>query len=266
MRLLDLFCCEGGAALGYTRAGFTVYGVDHVPQPRYPYPFAQADALELLERLLAGELVEFIHPDGQLELLTLDDFAVIHASPPCQAHSTITPDYALERHVDLIDPTRVLLERTGLPWVIENVEGAAQAMRDWVRLCGSSFGLRVRRHRLFESNVFLMGLGCDHKRQGIAVGVYGSHGDASYTYRRNGMQRGRKARNAAEAADVMGIPWASWHGATQAIPPAFAEFIGVQLAEHVRDHAGRGSAGVSGAAVGLEAPSGPEFAQADVPA
>lgn len=212
-RLLDLFCCEGGAAMGYSLAGFEVVGVDIVPQPRYPFEFVQADALE------------YVAEHGR-------DFDAIHASPPCQAHSTITPDKS--KHVDLIPATRAALQATGLPYVIENVQGARGALLDPVLLCGSTFGLGVRRHRLFESNVFIPAMVCRHAEQGVPVGVYGDHADTHST-RPDGTSRGRKAHTLEEAREAMGMPWASWHGCTQGIPPVFTEWIGAELVSILAD-------------------------------
>src|SRR5262245_32328515 len=138
-RLLDLFCGAGGAAVGYDRAGFQVVGVDIAPQPNYPFTFGEADALEYLKWIV-------------LPSLGARKFAAIHASPPCQRWSTKTRNP--ERHPDLIEPVRVLLESTGLPYVIENVPDAP--LRDPVQLCGSSFGLGVQRHRSFETNFPLL--------------------------------------------------------------------------------------------------------------
>jgi DNA (cytosine-5)-methyltransferase 1 len=210
-RLLDLFCCEGGAGMGYHRAGFEVVGIDKLPQPLYPFEFHQADA------------IEYVREHGH-------KFDVIHASPPCQAHSTITPDKS--KHTDLIPATRAALLDVGRPFVIENVEGAKRALIDPVRLCGSSFGLRVRRHRWFEASVHLWSMPCMHESQGTPVGVYGDHADG-VTRRPDGTSRGVKAQTVPEARNAMGMPWASWHGATQAIPPAYTEFIGRQLMEHL---------------------------------
>ena len=122
VRCLDLFCCEGGAGMGYHLAGMEVTGVDIAKQPRYPFAFAQADALEFLR--------EF----G-------DEFDFIHASPPCQGYSHLTPAANRGDHAKLIPAVRELLEASGKPWVIENVQGARRELRDPVMLCGSMFGL-----------------------------------------------------------------------------------------------------------------------------
>lgn len=175
-RLLDLYSCAGGAAMGYHRAGFDVYGVDKDAQPRYPFAFHQGDALVVLRRLVLGEAVPFTHRDGTVEWLTLADFDVIHASPPCQIYS-ITNAMTRTDHPDLLAPTRDVLVAIGKPYVIENVPGAP--MRDYMVLCGSEFGLRandvdgvplaLRRHRWFESNVWLFGAGgCKHDETRVA--------------------------------------------------------------------------------------------------
>jgi DNA (cytosine-5)-methyltransferase 1 len=142
-RLLDLFCGAGGAAMGYSRAGFEVVGVDIAPQPHYPFEFHQADALAFLLRDM--------------------HFDAIHASPPCQHYSSATAWRGdRDKHPDLIDPVRKLLKAVGLPWVLENVEAAPLT---GVVLCGSQFNLKVRRHRGFETSwTFDMGLrpACQH--------------------------------------------------------------------------------------------------------
>lgn len=231
--LLDLFCCQGGAAKGYADAGFDVIGVDLHEQPRYPYPMRVADALDLLRTILDGKGFA-VYQNGMKRVVWGSDIAAIHASPPCQALSTITPDKS--KHVNLIPEVRELLDQTGLPYVIENVEGARPHMLKPVRLCGSAFGMQVRRHRLFESNVPLMSTPCDHKSQGPVYGVYGSHGDNSHTYLRpDGTGRGRRASNVEHARELMGMPWADWHGCTQAIPPAYTEHIGGQLLAHIQE-------------------------------
>lgn len=224
--LLDLFCCEGGAAKGYADAGYDVFGVDKDPQPLYPFWFHQGDVLEVLDRLRSGLGVKFVHPDGRRRVLFIEQIAAVHASPPCQAHSTITPDQS--KHLDLIPDVRGRLQGWRQPWVIENVEGAKSALVNPTRLCGSSFALKVRRHRYFESSVPLVGLACDHKHQGTPVGVYGALRSRHWT-RPNGASRGRKAISLEEAREAMGMSWASWEGCTQAVPPAYTEFIGRQL-------------------------------------
>lgn len=214
-KLLDTFCCAGGAGTGYSRAGFDIIGVDLNPQPNYPFEFIQGDA------------IEFIREHGH-------EFDVIHASPPCQAYSSITPDAARSRHAQLIEPTREALEGTGRLWVIENVAGAKKHLVKPARLCGSSFGLRVRRHRYFETNWGMTGSVCDHKAQGEAVGVYGSHPDRKRHLRPDGSSRGVKATSAEDASDALGgVDWMVWREMAECIPPAYTEFIGGQLMQQL---------------------------------
>ena len=201
-KLLDLFSGAGGAGMGYHRAGFDVTGVDLHPQPEYPFAFLQADVMTIS---FAG-------------------FDAVHASPPCQAYSRIREVFktAKRDHPELIEPIREKLIASGLPYVIENVVGSP--LISPLVLCGSSFGLRVRRHRLFESNLFMLGPSCSH---GIerSIAVYGDHpqtpGDKSYNINR--------ARTLAEGRAAMGIDWMTWRSLTQAIPPAYTEHIGRQL-------------------------------------
>lgn len=203
-RLLDLFCKAGGAGAGYHRAGFDVVGVDIEPQPNYPFEFHQGNALDV-----------WWLPDG-----ITGGFDAIHASPPCQRYMTGgLVDRA--KHPDLIGPTRELLKRTGLPYVIENVPGAP--LRHDIMLCGSMFGLDVRRHRYFESNRPLdpWTPPCDHSRR--VVGVYGHpHGEA-------GASPGMLPSNLDTWSRAMGIDWMTAPELAAAIPPAYAEFVGARL-------------------------------------
>jgi DNA (cytosine-5)-methyltransferase 1 len=245
-RLLDLFCCEGGASKGYDRAGFQVYGLDlfqKFSRKRYPFPSYQGDALDALRRLLAGDTLPFTDQDGTVEWLTLADFAAIAASPPCQFYS-ITKHSHSNQHPDLIDPVRALLDATGLPYVIENVPGAP--LRSPLTLCGTEFNLtatdedgqrlHLKRHRLFESNVLLLGAGgcrcAEFKRRGFGVGgVYsgGSVDKAHAKYvRRGGYTPAKHVREA-----LIGADWMTLDGLSQSIPPAYAEHIGQQLIAHV---------------------------------
>lgn len=198
-RLLDLFCGAGGASMGYYRAGFEVVGVDKEPMPNYPFEFHRGDALS--------------YP--------LDGFDAIAASPPCQAYSTLNRFNGVE-YPDLYEPTRERLEAAGVPWVIENVIGAPY--RSGVVLCGSMFGLRVRRHRNFETSFLVFPPACDHAAQGRPTGVYG-HGQF---YWENGEKQWRNVPRA-EAEEAMGIDWMSRAELSEAIPPAFTEFIGLAL-------------------------------------
>lgn len=215
MRLLDLFCGAGGAAMGYHRAGFEVVGVDIKPQPNYPFEFHQADAMEWLQ----GEV-------GPNYLLR-DAFDVVHASPPCQAYSEGGRRYPDRQalHPRLIAPVREALMALGVPYVIENVMGALPEMRSPLMLHGGLFGLEVVRARLFESNVLLMA-GRDAKPT-KAVGVYGERPDGRILNSK--YPRIRAASSIDEARAAMGIDWMTWPEITQAIPPAYTEWIGRQL-------------------------------------
>ena len=136
MRLLDLFCCAGGAGMGYSRAGFDVVGVDIAPQPRYPFEFIQAEA------------IEYVKAHGH-------EYDAIHASPPCQASSALTKGTNRGRiYEDLIPQTRAALGASGRPYVIENVQGSD--LRRDATLCGEMFGLAVIRHRYFEVSGFAL--------------------------------------------------------------------------------------------------------------
>jgi DNA (cytosine-5)-methyltransferase 1 len=212
-RLLDLFSGAGGAGMGYHLAGFDVVGVDKEPMPRYPFEFHQADALEYL--------ADHGHK-----------FDAIHASCPCQSFLNLgAVNRALGRTYDypnLIGPTRELLIAIGKPYVIENVESARGHLVNPVRICGTALDLPLRRHRLFESNVPMFGLACQHKRFNVprywtgwrpngehrlstVVQVYGNGGDSH------------------EWPAAMGIDWMNRDELAEAIPPAMTEFIGLQL-------------------------------------
>jgi DNA (cytosine-5)-methyltransferase 1 len=215
-RLLDLFAGAGGAAVGYHRAGFDVVGVDLAPQPRYPFAFVQADALD------------YCREHGH-------EFDAIHASPPCQAYSalSVVNRKRASNHPRLIEPARRVLQDTGIPYVIENIVGAP--LNTTIQLCGSSFGLRVRRHRRFESNVMLFAPHCRHSDQGRPVGVFGDHPESAPLKahaRGGGFNR---ADSIEDARDAMGIDWMEWSELTQAIPPAYTEWIGGFLLAWLRE-------------------------------
>ncbi len=249
-RLLDLFCGAGGAGKGYADAGFEVVGVDIAHQPRYPFDFICDDALRALRTLLAGGV---LYPStvssGRASCeYRLSDFDAIHASPPCQAHSTIGKQArgrdANLHHADHVDETRAGLVASGRPFVIENVPGAP--LRDATMLCGSSFGLNVRRHRLFESNVPIMALPCAHhwqtprfrsldKRRGDKS-VVPVHGGGQVAGLSNGLAsvvgvhgHHNYAGERALREWAMDIDWMSPYELTQAIPPAYTQHIGEYL-------------------------------------
>jgi DNA (cytosine-5)-methyltransferase 1 len=200
--------------MGYHRAGFDVVGVDIEPQPHYPFRFYQLDAVRLL--LEKKYLIQYL-------------FQAIHASPPCQAYSSATPAANRDKHPDLVAAVRDLLQATGLPYVIENVVGAP--LQTGFILCGSMFGLKVRRHRLFESSVLIMPPTCDHRAQGTPLGVYGDGGPGKSTRPSGG--GGTKA-DRRQFGELMEMPWATPEEIVQAIPPAYTEYIGAQLVRHVR--------------------------------
>lgn len=218
LKLLDLFCCAGGAGEGYRRAGFDVTGVDIHKQPNNPHRFIQADALEFLAKHGA-------------------DYDVIHASPPCQAHSDLKHMWNSKEHVDLIAPTRALLIRAGRPFIIENVEGAPLITP--VILCGTMFGLgsgnaELRRHRLFElSWGWVMPPTCNHNRPRV-IGVYGGHG-RDRRRKQNTQDFSTDARR-----EAMGIDWMTGTELSQAIPPAYTEFLGRELLKRLALHVSDG--------------------------
>jgi DNA (cytosine-5)-methyltransferase 1 len=226
--LLDLFCKAGGAAWGYAQAGFDVVGVDVVPQPRYPFPMLQADALGVLDGLVAGaDLV--VSAAGCERVVRPIEVAVVHASPPCQDYS-VTRALHGSRYPRLIGPVRERLRRFGCPYVIENVEGARADLLDPVLLCGSMFGLGVRRHRLFEVSVPLgSGLACDHASQPWPVDVTGTGGRRATRRSDGGGGDSRKPRNIAHAREAMGIEWMTRRELSEAIPPAMTEWLGASL-------------------------------------
>jgi DNA (cytosine-5)-methyltransferase 1 len=197
--MLDLFCCAGGAAMGYHRAGFDVIGVDIEPQPRYPFRFIQADATTF----------------------PLEGYDAIHASPPCQDHVR-TPGPAAKHGTGwMLDATRQRLTASGLPWVIENVPGAP--MRADYKLCACMFDLpRLKRERWFETSwhAFDLRAPCHHPEPSISVTGTGT---PTGTWKIYG------AVSVAEMRKVMGINWMSRAELSQAIPPAYTEYIGTAL-------------------------------------
>jgi DNA (cytosine-5)-methyltransferase 1 len=208
-----LFCGGGGCSAGYVNAGFEVVGVDIEPHPNYPFEFVQNDAIDLMVtdswRCWGG-------PRG---------FDAIHASPPCQAYSTATRDHSA--HPDLYAATRELLEATGLPYVIENVVGAPYS--HGIVLCGSMFGMEVRRHRNFETSwlMFQPDHPCKFETRPYTI-----------TGHRNGPNGHESAHSKGpspeEGPKLMGCPWMTWEECVLAIPPAYTEFIGTQLMANLK--------------------------------
>lgn len=208
-RLVDFFCGAGGMTKGYQRAGFHVTGVDHKPQPNYcGDEFIQADALELM----ADETF-------------MAQFSAVHASPPCQQWTAYRRRGAGvgDGYPDLIDRTRQLLLDAGLPWVMENVRGSMLDAQ--IQLCGSMFGLEVRRHRLFESSFPLMSPPCNHSRQ------RGSFPPATNrANRRKTVEVGVWRIPLETQKRAMGVDWeCTLHELSEMVPPAYAQFIGEQL-------------------------------------
>lgn len=226
--LLDLFSGAGGAAKGYHDAGFAVVGVDIAPQPRYPYEWYQADALAVLDTLLGGE---------RWQSYALRDFAGIHASPECQGYSRtrFMRNARPEEHPKLIREVRARLVTSRLPWVIENVEGSD--LPDAVELCGSMFGLPIRRHRWFASSILLFAPGpCKHipgfyNPVGGKVRGYGTLASKTTFQDAKGATRRREGSyKLVVGRQALGVDWLmSLNELSQAIPPAYTHWIGQQL-------------------------------------
>lgn len=213
-KLLDLFSGAGGAAMGYHRAGFEVTGVDIAPQPRYPFTFIQADALEYLA----------VHGH---------EYDVIHASPPCQSYSEMK-HFTSGHYPKLIEPVRVLLQEFGKPYVIENVRGAARDLRAPIMLCGHQFGLKTYRHRYFEVRPFMLVPGhikhpevCPRSGRGRSP----KFGFISVTG--NGGAPNLEMPYLDYARLAMGIDWMNREELSESIPPAFTEYIGAHLLDVV---------------------------------
>ena len=197
--------------MGYHRAGFDeIVGVDIASHKNYPFTFVLGDALEYLEKY------------GR-------EFDAVHASPPCQSFVVMARHHRKPRqHVDLLTPTLAALSEYDRPYVVENVMTAPVPAT--VVLCGSSFGLKVRRHRKFASNFFIPSLPCRHAEQGRPIGVYGH----SFKQTKDSWLGGLRARTKAEACEAMGIDWMTVAELCEAIPPAYTEYIGGFLLEYLR--------------------------------
>ena len=200
--------------MGYHRAGFSeIVGVDIVKRRNYPYEFVQGDALEFL----AGHA---------------GHFDAVHASPPCQAFVALAnnnpnPSHFLSR--DMLTPTLAALFSFHGPWVVENVLTAP--MPCTVVLCGSSFGLKVRRHRKFASNFLIPSRPCRHKEQGRPVGVYGG----GYKKESRVWLGGKRAETKAEASEAMGgLDWMTAKEICEAVPPSYTEYIGQYLLSYLQ--------------------------------
>lgn len=226
--MLVLFCCEGGACRGYEQAGWDCVGVDFKPQRNYQGAFIQADALTLDQRFLRW-------------------FDAIHASPPCQFCTDLNNDKS--RHLNLIPQTRSLLKASGLPYVIENVRRAREHLLRPVSLFGTMFDCHaidsrgrkfvLSRERLFETN-WPLSAPADPGTQGLPIGnVYGGHFRVRSGEFRTGKGTGRTVDLPGEdrkalAREIMGMPWATMGGMSEAVPPAYTAYIGRQLLEHMK--------------------------------
>lgn len=249
--VLDTFCGAGGVARGLADAGLSPYGVDIKPQPSYPYPFHLGPAVDVLGddgvtilergvigRLTDDEAVPFTHKDGRVQHMRLGDFFAGHGSPPCQGYGDLQKQSKI-KYPKLIEPTRAGLRATGLPFVIENVEGAP--LIDPILLCGTQFaGLRVERHRLFEAGNGLRLVGLPHATRPRHPYVHTfdkrkSHFGHTDEWLDYVQVTGGGNCTVAAACDAMGIErdWMGKEEINEAIPPAFMRFVGMQLYAHI---------------------------------
>jgi DNA (cytosine-5)-methyltransferase 1 len=224
VRILDLFCGEGGAGWGYHLAGFEVVGVDNDPARLAHYPFESH----------GGDAIELLLAHGH-------EFDAVHASPTCTGYSrgTVAIPDRVARYDRLIAATREALQAVGRPYVIENVEGARRELRSPVLLCGRQFGLStvdtdgtplvLDRHRLFESNMLLMAP--EHPTHDRRLQVAGAYGGARRDKHeaRHIRKGGYVPRDLGVLRSLLGTPWMSEQGCFLSIPPAYTEFLGAQL-------------------------------------
>ena len=208
-KLLDLYCCAGGASFGYEQAGFDVTGIDIEPQPKYRGKFIQTDAIEYLKA-------------------NWQNFDAVHASPPCQKHSMASMQFRLtgKEYPDLIAPTRKAIIETGLPYIIENVPGSP--LINPVELCGAMFGLRTYRHRLFESNFEIKVP--EHPKHIAKNAKMGRKAKPEEFIQYVGHFSGVK-----EVGEMLGLNWFGQYELAQSIPPAYTKFIGEQLLSFLRE-------------------------------
>jgi hypothetical protein len=215
LRVLDLFSCAGGAAMGYHRAGFEVDGCDIAHRPNYPFTYHRGDALDYLTHLITT---------GDIYRYTL-----LHASPPCQAGCALTVGTNASQgwgntHTDLVAATRHVLHATGLPYVIEQPNGRAEIRKD-LTLCGEMFGLGVLRHRNFEFGRWATPKPAHPRHRGYVRGHrHGVHRDGPYVA---AYGNGGGKATVPEMQHAMGITWTDVREElTEAIPPAYTHFIG----------------------------------------
>ncbi|MGQ5591948.1 DNA methylase [Streptomyces sp. ESR1.13] len=215
LRVLDLFSCAGGAAMGYHRAGYTVDGCDIADRPRYPFAYHRGDALEYLADLTTtGDI---------------DRYTLVHASPPCQAGCALTVGTNRSQgwggpHTDVLAATRVLLDAAGLPYVIEQPNGRAEIRKD-LSLCGEMFGLGVLRHRNFELGRWATMQPAHPRHRGYVRGHrHGVHRNGPYVA---AYGNGGGKATVPEMQTAMGITWTDVREElTEAIPPAYTQWIG----------------------------------------
>jgi DNA (cytosine-5)-methyltransferase 1 len=220
MKLLDLFCCAGGASMGYHRAGFEVTGVDIKDQPSYPFKFIKGDVIEILK-------------DKDF----LNSFDVIHASPPCQGYSKATKPDSIYVHYSqgkdtpkLIEPVRQALIETKKYYIIENVAGAKEYLIEPFRLTGYMFNMPIERTRYFECNFPVAELKNITKR-GYSKKYAEDNGidyrDMSVT----GKSRRKGSIDVWRKVMDMHWPKRGWE-LTEAIPPAYTKYIGEQILKY----------------------------------
>jgi site-specific DNA-cytosine methylase len=228
MRLLDLYCGPGGATLGYERAGWEVVGVDIERWDCYPGETIEADALAVLR--------------GEVEEVDPRSFDAIHASPPCHAFSSISRPTSVSHGVDpdgaytdLLTPTVELLDGIGVPYIVENVPGAGRATGFDLLLCGTQFGLPVRRHRLFRfghwEGPMMAPYSCAHRRDRTIASPY-----SSSSRKAHGMTYGEVERAYLDGLGLEHVPNYAYEGRVQsgmleAIPPAYTEWLGARMLE-----------------------------------
>lgn len=208
-KLLDLFCGPGGGARGYADAGFEILGVDIDPQPSYPFPFIRGDVFAVAAAI------------------DLSEFDLIHASPPCQRYSSLTSSRLKEKglnpedvHPDLIPPTRELLRNAGVPYVIENVEGAP--VRISVTLCGTMWQKKVRWHRLFETSFEVKAPAtCDH-----GYPVYNPFARKNHAEMMRMFPDGPAPETVHAIERGVKPEWMTYKERRQALPPYYTEHIG----------------------------------------
>ena len=210
IKILDLYCCGGGAGYGYELAGFDVTGVDIEPQPKHRGKFIQADAIEYL-------------------LSNYHLYDAVHASPPCQKYSTSSMQFRLsgKEYVDLIEPTRNAILSTGLPYIIENVPNSP--LLNPITLCGSMFGMGTYRHRLFESNVLLKVP--EHPKHISKNAKMGRAAKPDEFIQYVGHFSGVK-----KVQEMTGLHWLGQYELAQSIPPQYTEYLGKQLIEYITAH------------------------------